>query len=371
MNKHKESPTFDFKIALEDAVSILEQTGKIILPKGYELINFYVENEDSYYNGYGRSTARAFPTFLGAFRDAIRKLERRANYASYKVQMVYKTPDYYRTTRCICYVWKRPNESHPVMRIGKKNEVLIPEDWLPIKRKGTKEVDELISYLQNHYNVNQVIFRSSVNRIKKLQFLQNVRKYFENMADIIDFHAFKPIDVATSTMTKWGATYDEWDTVINLVIYKEEMLYHEYFHHLDLSTLNLRITDEANDFEELTEAGKLYHSLVLALENTPTMKQFRYLRKEMLNEYGALKLSHINTKAGKHYTYWVRDIEMTARFFEDVMRYHLWEKTNESVRPSLPTMHHYSINEVSEHKELMLSFVREVTALSQKKKDIE
>jgi len=371
MNQQMQSSTHSFQLTTEDSLCTLDQRGKIILPAGYELIEFYVENEDSPYKGYGRSTIKTFPTFLGAFRDAIRKLERRANFASYKVQMDYRTPDNYKTTRCICYVWKRPNDVHVTMGIGKKNEAFIPREWLPTKRKGTKEVDDLISYLQKHYNVNQVIFRSSVSKIKKLQFLQYVRKYFENMSSIIDFHAFKPVDIATSTMTKWGATYDEWDTVVNLVIYGEEMLYHEYFHHIDLSTLNLRTTDEANAFEELTEAGRLYQSLVSALENTPTMKQFRYLRKDLLNEYGALKLSHINTTAGKHYRYWVKDIEMTARFFEDVVRYQLWESINENIRPPMPAMYHYAINEVSEHKELMLAFIREVTKLSRKNKDIE
>jgi len=369
MNQQIQSPTRSFQLAIEDSVCTLDQTGKIILPTGYELIEFYVENEDSHYKGYGRSTVKTFSTFLGAFRDAIRKLERRANYASYKVQMDYKTPDNYKTTRCICYVWKRPNEAHAVMSIGKKNEAFIPNEWLPTKRQGTKEVDELISYLQKHYNVNQVIFRSSINKIKKLQFLQYVRKYFENMADIIDFHAFNPVDIATSTMTKWAATYDEWNTVINLVIYGEESLYHEYFHHIDLSTLDLRITDEENNFKELTEAGRLYNELVTVLEQTPTMKHFRHFRRRILDENGVVKLSQLNTKAGKHYIYWTTDIEITARFFDDVLRYHLWEKIDESIRPPMPAMNHFTINEVKEHRELMLTFIREVTTLSRESKD--
>jgi len=361
---------FPMKITQHNITCTLEEDGTFTAPEGYKIDYFQLDNSN-FYGASQRFYQKEFPTFIGAFKDAVRKIEKRADWANYHVNVHLRREEDTSLlgggSLNICTLSQRNGESEFSLSLNGIYNHPIPKAWIPIKRKQGKVVDELIAELCQDYHIKSITFRTSISHKKKLTFLDQIKGYFSHLSEFVDFKAFPPSEFATSGMTKFGGSYNA-DGVINLIIGTEESFYHEYFHHLDLSTAPLRHFEiQDKSFVDLTKAGELYRQLGKALLDTETMKRFINFNSYLLDEKGNVKKGKQNTKAGKHFDYWTSYSEMTARFFEDMMNYRMWKQASPDIVENEQTSkvtRNFKEHEVEEHQELMMRLIDELATLS-------
>ncbi|PGK51671.1 hypothetical protein CN918_28155 [Priestia megaterium] len=342
---------------------LLNANGTLDSPKGYTIEHFYVEGSRPI------NHPQEFSSFTHAFKDTIRKIERKAKWASYFIRMCYLTPNNGLQNIEICTLSKRSGAYAPTIRFKYSPEYVIPLQWLPKKRNIAQKVQSMKDDLRNQYNVKQITFRSSETYTAQLAFLHKLKTYFTQMEPFIDFFAYRPINIETTRMKKADARYIFWSNTLELKIGQEDYLIHEYFHHIDFCTMYLRIHVANIDTSiTLTNIGKIYEKLVAALLTTPSMKTFKEEHHHLLDE-GKLKSSVQNTSEGKDYTYWTSPLEVMARFFEDMVNYQVWsssEESKENIIPPSSLTFSFTPEEIEQHQKLMLSYIKKTANVLRK-----
>ena len=359
--------TVDFPIAIHTDCSqmfLLNADGTLDSPEGYTIEHFYVEGSRPIMQ------PQEFSSFINAFKDTIRKIERKAKWASYYIRMCYLTPSNGLQNIELCILSKRSGAYAPTIRFKYSPEYFIPLQWLPKKRYIAQKVQSMKDDLRNQYNIKQITFRSSATYTAQLAFLQKLKTYFSKMEPFIDFFAYRPINIETTLMKKADARYIFWSNTLELKIGQEGYLIHEYFHHIDFCTMYLRIDVSNGETSiSLTNIGKIYDELVDALLATSTMKTFKEEHCHLL-EKDKLKSSAQNTSEGKDYTYWTSPLEVMARFFEDMVNYQVWrssEFAKDSTVPLSSLTFSFTFEEIEQHQELMLSYINKTANVLRKK----
>lgn len=356
---------FEKTLEFNTKVNFLEDCS-ISLPKGYQIESFSVVNLQDKVE---RSNAKRFKNFQEAFKNAFYKLKSKPTNYKYKIVLNYLTETNSWNYGTLCFLIKEPEKTY--FSLDYRNKLEIPINWLPKRRLKETKQEEKLHFLNEKYNIKEVVFRNTINSNKKEKFLLKIIGCFQILEKLkIDFFAFKPLTIATSKMSKWGGTYNQFDYLMNLIIGREINIFHEYFHHLDLSTMQLRVFEFDKDNKsvlEKTKAGEKYSQLFESLWNDKTMQNFYGWNKWMLNEHNAIKPTHLNSKRGKQYIYWTSPCEVIARFFEDFMFYNYKQEIEEKLELEDLKPRSFTIEEIEKHQDLLLEFLNEINNLQKTK----
>jgi len=190
MNQEITVTQFPMTLTQNGLTCTLEEDGAFHIPEGYKIDYFHLDNS-TFYEASARFYQKEFPTFIKAFKDAVRKIEKRTDWATYHINVHLRREEDTSllggSSLTICTLSKRRGESDFTLSLNGLSNHPIPRTWVPVKRKQGKEVDELITQLCQDYHIKTITLRTSTSHKKKLAFLEIIKGYFSELSEFIHY----------------------------------------------------------------------------------------------------------------------------------------------------------------------------------------